>query len=104
MGEIAGQLILAVVTAVIAYIAGYRKNKIENESSELDSVQKAIDIWQKTATDLQAETKELRTDVMKMRNENRRLHLAVAKFTKALQKFDAEIAEEINKEINNEKN
>ena len=104
MGEIAGQVILAVATAVIAYIVGYRKNKIENESSELNSVQKAIEIWQKTATDLQAETKELRDDVMKMRNENRRLHAAVAKFTKALQKFDTELAEQINKEINNEKN
>lgn len=104
MGEIAGQVILAVATAVIAYIVGYRKNKIENESSELNSVQKAIEIWQKTATDLQVETKELREDVIKMRNENRRLHLAVAKFTKALQKFEPELAEEINKEINNEKN
>ncbi|QSW90696.1 hypothetical protein J0383_07770 [Flavobacterium endoglycinae] len=104
MGEIAGQVIIAVASAVIAYIVGYRKNKIENELSELDSVQKAIEIWQKTATDLQAEIKELREDIVKMRNENRRLHVAVAKFTKALQKFDPDLADEINKEINNEQN
>lgn len=104
MKEIAGELLLAIGTAVIAYIVGYRKNKIENESSELDSVQKAIQIWQKTATDLQEEIKELREDIGKMRNENRRLHIAVAKFTKALQKFDPELADTINKEINNEQN
>ncbi|MEO6176771.1 MAG: hypothetical protein ABIP27_16590 [Flavobacterium circumlabens] len=104
MRDVAREVITAVVAAVITYIATYRKNKIENAATELASVQKAIEIWQKTATDLQAETKELRQDVMKMRNENRRLHLAVAKFTKALQKFDTELAEEINKEINNEKN
>lgn len=104
MGDVAREVVPAVIIAVIAYITGYRKNKIDNESNELTSVRKAIEIWQKTATDLQAETKELREDVMKMRNENRRLHVAVAKFTKALQKFDTELAEQINKEINNEKN
>lgn len=104
MGDITGEIVTAVLTAVIAFIVGYRKNKIENDSSELDSVQKAIEIWQKTATDLQVEIKELREDIVKMRGENRRLHVAVAKFTKALQKFDPELADEINKEINNEKN
>lgn len=104
MGDITGEVITAILTALITYIVQYKKNKIENDSSELASVQKAIEIWQKTATDLQVEIKELREDIVKMRNENRRLHQAVARFTKALQKFDPDLAEEINKEINNEKN
>ena len=103
MEGILSELIAPAVAAIIAYVVGYRKNKIENESNELASVQKAIEIWQKTATDLQTETKELRDDMILMRSENRRLHIAVAKFTKALQKFDTELADEINKEISNEK-
>lgn len=103
MEGILTEIITAVVTAVITYIVAYRKNKIENEANELTSVKTAIEIWQKTATDLQEETNKLRQDMVLIRKENSRLYSAIGKLTKALQKFDADLANEINNEINNEK-
>jgi septal ring factor EnvC (AmiA/AmiB activator) len=97
------EIITTIIAALIAYVVGFKKNKTEVKSSELDTVQKAIAIWQKTAEDLQSETQQMRLEITMIRKENNRLNNAIAKLTKALQKFDADLANEINNEINNEK-
>ena len=63
--------------ALVTWLFGRKKEKIEVESSEITNVQEAIKIWREMATDLKAEVAELKikvdtltTEIHNLRSEN----------------------------------
>lgn len=95
------EIILSTITALVVWALSFRKTKKELQKSELELVKEAISIWQKTAEDFQKSHKQIVNDIEILRKENRRLNSAVVKLTKALQRFDPDLATEINNEVHN---
>jgi regulator of replication initiation timing len=63
--------------ALVTWLFGRKKEKIEVESSEITNVQEAIKIWREMATDLKAEVADLKdkvetltTEIHNLRSEN----------------------------------
>jgi regulator of replication initiation timing len=63
--------------ALVTWLFGRKKEKIEVESSEITNVQEAIKIWREMATDLKSEVAELKikvdsltTEIHNLRSEN----------------------------------
>jgi peptidoglycan hydrolase CwlO-like protein len=85
--DTAAVIIPTIVTAVVGFLAGRRKERADLEktqaevnASELENVEKAITIWRKLAEDMAAQVNELKTQVhelteqvAKLTQENRLL-------------------------------
>jgi peptidoglycan hydrolase CwlO-like protein len=85
--DTAAVVIPTIVTAVVGFVAGRRKERADIEktqaevnASELENVEKAITIWRKLAEDMAAQVTELKEQVRalteqvgKLTHENRQL-------------------------------
>jgi peptidoglycan hydrolase CwlO-like protein len=74
------EIISIIVTGVIGYIVGYKKNQAEIEGSQLDNLEKSIHIYQVVIDDLSKKIEDLTLHVVRLeatidslKQENRRL-------------------------------
>jgi chromosome segregation ATPase len=95
-----GNLILPALTALFAWYVGKRKAKADAASSELENVQKAIQIWREVAQDMEMkcdrllleleamkkQNRGLISDIAGLRKENKELKLLIADLEKKLPK------------------
>ncbi len=89
------------ISAIIVYVLSFKKNKKELQKNELELVKEAINIWQDTAEELRNQMKQLLIDIATIQRENRRLNVTVNRLTKALHRFDPDLASEISNELKN---
>jgi predicted RNase H-like nuclease (RuvC/YqgF family) len=66
MNEYIYQIVGAVATTVIGYVAGFRKSKIENENGRLENLEKSIRIYQVVIDDLGKKVEELTTHIVRL--------------------------------------
>ena len=74
------EIISIIVTGVIGYIVGYKKNQADIEGSQLDNLEKSIRIYQVVIDDLSKKIEDLTLHVVRLeatidslKQENRRL-------------------------------
>ena len=74
------QIIITIVTGVIGYIVGYKKNQADIEGSQLDNLEKSIRIYQVVIDDLSKKIEDLTLHVVRLeatidslKQENKRL-------------------------------
>lgn len=60
------QIILAVVTAAIGYIIGFKKNQNDIEGGRLDNLEKSIRVYQIMIDDLTKKVEELTGHIVKL--------------------------------------
>jgi uncharacterized coiled-coil protein SlyX len=80
MNEILTVVIPSVVTAIIGYIVGFRKNNIDLCGARLDELEKSLVVYNniigdmsQKISDLRLEIKSLEDSVKKLLDENRKL-------------------------------
>lgn len=80
MNEILTVVIPSVVTAIIGYIVGFRKNNIDLCGARLDELEKSLVVYNniigdmsQKISDLRLEIKSLESSVEKLLNENKEL-------------------------------
>lgn len=66
LSSILTNVVPAIVTAIVGYYAGGRKNKAEAEGSELGNVEKALAIYRSMVKDLSDKVKELEDQVERL--------------------------------------
>ena len=69
---------LALITALIGWVAGQRKEKAVTAKTEIEVVERAIEIWRTLATDLKKEVDELRIIVNELREENQKFKYEIS--------------------------
>jgi peptidoglycan hydrolase CwlO-like protein len=101
MKESIGIIITAmggIITAIITYYLGKKKQTVEIQNTELDNVDKAVKIWRQLAQDmqrdmenwkslaikLQGELDELKNEVHKLQEENGRLTIELNRLSKLI--------------------
>lgn len=74
------EIISIIVTGVLGYILGWKKNKAEVEGTQLDNLEKSIHIYQVLVSDLSSKVEELTAHVARLEaqidslmKENKRL-------------------------------
>ena len=74
------EIISIIVTGVIGYIFGYKKNQADIEGSQLDNLEKSIRIYQVVIDDLSKKIEDLTLHVVRLeatidslKQENKRL-------------------------------
>jgi predicted RNase H-like nuclease (RuvC/YqgF family) len=60
------QIIMAVVTTAIGYVAGYKKNQNEIEGGRLDNLEKSIHVYQIVIDDLSKKVEELTAHIVRL--------------------------------------
>ena len=80
MNEILTITVPAVVTAIIGYFVGFRKNNIDLCGARLDELEKSLVVYNniigdmsQKISDLRIEIKSLETSVEKLMSENKKL-------------------------------
>jgi len=80
MNEYIYQIVGAVATTIIGYVAGFRKSKIENENGRLENLEKSLTIYQLLIDDLSKKIEELSLHIVRLegtidglKKENREL-------------------------------
>jgi uncharacterized coiled-coil protein SlyX len=80
MNEILTVVIPSIVTAIIGYVLGFRKNNIDICGARLDELEKSLVVYNniirdmsEKITDLRGEIKLLEDSVNKLMDENRKL-------------------------------
>jgi len=80
MNDYIYQIIGAIATTIIGYVAGFRKSKIENENGRLENLEKSLTIYQLLIDDLTKKVEELSTHIVRLegtidalRKENNKL-------------------------------
>jgi peptidoglycan hydrolase CwlO-like protein len=80
MNEYIYQIVGAVATTVIGYVAGFRKSKIENENGRLENLEKSLTIYQLLIDDLSKKIEDLSLHIVRLeqtieslKKENREL-------------------------------
>ena len=80
MNEYIYQIVGAVATTIIGYVAGFRKSKIENENGRLENLEKSLTIYQLLIDDLSKKIEELSLHIVRLestidslKKENRQL-------------------------------
>ena len=80
MNDYIYQIIGAVVTTIIGYVAGFRKSKMEIEGGRLENLEKSLTIYQLLIDDLSKKVEELSTHIVRLeatidslKKENRKL-------------------------------
>ena len=66
MNDYIYQIIGAVVTTIIGYVAGFRKSKIENENGRLENLEKSLTIYQLLIDDLSKKIEELSLHIVRL--------------------------------------
>jgi peptidoglycan hydrolase CwlO-like protein len=74
------EILSIIVTGIVGYIVGYKKNQKEIEGSQLDNLEKSIRIYQVVIDDLSKKIEELSLHVVRLeatidslKQENKRL-------------------------------
>lgn len=65
--------IVSIMTGVIGFVFGRRKNVAQARCLELDSVDKAVKIWRETAENMANKVKELEERINQLQCENNQL-------------------------------
>jgi peptidoglycan hydrolase CwlO-like protein len=80
MNEYIYQIVGAVATTIIGYVAGFRKSKIENENGRLENLEKSLTIYQLLIDDLSKKIEDLSLHIVRLeqtieslKKENREL-------------------------------
>jgi peptidoglycan hydrolase CwlO-like protein len=80
MNDYIYQIIGAIATTIIGYVAGFRKSKIENENGRLENLEKSLTIYQLLIDDLSKKVEDLSTHIVRLestidalRKENNKL-------------------------------
>ena len=80
MNEILTVVIPSIVTAIIGYIVGFRKNNIDLCGARLDELEKSLVVYSniirdmsEKISDLRLEVKSLEDSITKLMEENRKL-------------------------------
>ncbi len=92
----------AAAAAAITWIFSRRKNTAEAQQSELDNVEKAVEIWRGIATDLEAKFNALEHRVTNMQREIIKLQIENEKLeaeNKLLRDQVAELKSELSKHV-----
>jgi FtsZ-binding cell division protein ZapB len=63
MNEYIYQIIGAIATTIIGYVAGYRKQNVDLQSSRLDSLEKSINVYNLIIDDMASKIETLTTEV-----------------------------------------
>lgn len=74
------QILITIVTGIVGYIFGWKKNKAEIEGNQLDNLEKSIRIYQVVIDDLSKKIEDLTLHVVRLeatidslKQENKRL-------------------------------
>ena len=67
-----------IITGIAGYIFGNRQRTAQARGSELDNVEKAVAIWQGLAEDLRQEVAGMKSEIIKLRDENNRLESEIS--------------------------
>jgi peptidoglycan hydrolase CwlO-like protein len=74
------EILVIVITTVLGYIVGYKKNQAEIEGNQLDNLEKSIRIYQVVIDDLSKKIEDLTLHVVRLeatidslKQENKRL-------------------------------
>ena len=70
-----------VITIIGAWLFGRRKAKVDMLKTEIDALQQVVTIWKSLAIDMKLEVDELKTEVGRLRDENRILSKEVHRLT-----------------------
>jgi peptidoglycan hydrolase CwlO-like protein len=80
MNEYIYQIIGAIATTIIGYVAGFRKSKNEIEGGRLENLEKSLTIYQLMIDDLSKKVEDLSTHIVRLegtidalRKENNKL-------------------------------
>lgn len=60
------QILMAIATAGVSYFLGYKQNKANVESVQLDNLEKSIKIYQTIIQDLSSKVENLSNQVVKL--------------------------------------
>jgi|LakMenE01Jun11ns_1017448.scaffolds.fasta_scaffold9598289_1 peptidoglycan hydrolase CwlO-like protein len=66
MNEYIYQIIGAIATTVIGYVAGFRKSKNEIEGGRLENLEKSLTIYQLMIDDLSKKVEDLSTHIVRL--------------------------------------
>ena len=66
MNEYIYQIIGAIATAIIGYVAGFRKSKNEIEGGRLENLEKSLKVYQIIIDDLSKKVAELSTHIVRL--------------------------------------
>jgi len=86
--EIVIPSVTGVITAFIGWVAGKRKEDAELKASDLDNVDKAVQIWQDLAEKMSNKVDALSSQVEALQKENLELRNIIADLKQKLDKFD----------------
>ena len=70
-----------ILTVIGAWIFGKRKAKVDMLKTEIDALQQVVTIWKSLAMDMKLEVDELKTEVGRLRDENKILSKEVHRLT-----------------------
>jgi predicted RNase H-like nuclease (RuvC/YqgF family) len=66
MNEYIYQIIGAIATTIIGYVAGFRKSKNEIEGGRLENMEKSLKVYQIIIDDLSRKVEELTTHIVRL--------------------------------------
>lgn len=64
--ETVSQILLTVVPAIVTYFIGYKQNKVTTESTQLDNLEKSINVYNLIIKDMSIKIQELTEQVNKL--------------------------------------
>lgn len=92
------QTLAAVGTGVAGWLFGRRKQNVEIKTSELDNVEKAVEIWREMASDLRGQFQALQTEVLTLQRQVTKLEIENERLKANNKELQAEI-DELRKQI-----
>ena len=63
------EIVSIIITGILGYILGWKKNKAEVEGTQLDNLEKSIRIYQVLVTDLSEKVQELTAHVARLESQ-----------------------------------
>jgi peptidoglycan hydrolase CwlO-like protein len=63
------EIVSIIITGILGYILGWKKNKAEVEGTQLDNLEKSIRIYQVLVTDLSSKVEELTAHVARLESQ-----------------------------------
>jgi predicted nucleic acid-binding Zn-ribbon protein len=82
-------------SSLVTWLFSRKKQEAETKASELDNVEKAVEIWRKMAEDLKAEIRENREENTKLRQQMEQQEVEIKSLRRTLDTMKAQFEAEI---------
>lgn len=85
--DIVINIVAPILSAIVSWFLARGKYQTEVQTSEIENIDKAIQIWRKTAEDLNVEVIALRNESAELRRESAELRQEVQELRNELKKY-----------------